>query len=288
MPPNDIGPSGVGAGEHRASPSAALVRACHPEPTATVTLVAVALAGASGRPAFGIAAVGAAVLAGQLSVGWHNDWLDAERDRANLRVDKPLVGGAVSRRTVGTVAAVALVLCVPLSLLSGWRAGSAHVAAVLLAWAYNAWLKGTVWSWVPYAASFALLVSFISLGRPGHPAPPWWAPTAAALLGVGAHLANTLPDLEGDVATGVSGLPHRLGPSRSVTAAAGLMLGASAVVALGPGRPGWTAAGLAVAAALVVGGVLAFRRGREAVLFRAAMAVALVDVAMLISRGGQL
>ena len=37
-------------------------------------------------------------------------------------------------------------------------------------------------------------------------------PVAGALLGVGAHLVNALPDLADDEATGVRGLPHRLGP----------------------------------------------------------------------------
>lgn len=264
-----------------------LLRACHPEPTVAVTVLAVALAAAAGRTGFGIAAVGVAVLCGQLSVGWHNDWLDAERDRASRRLDKPLVGGAVTRRSVGLAAVVAAGVCIPLSLLSGWHAGSAHIAAVALAWAYNARLKSTIWSWVPYAASFALLVSFISLGLPGHPWPPWWALSGAALLGVGAHLTNVVPDMDDDVATGVQGLPHRMGRSWTVVCAAVMLLGASSVVAFGPGRPGWAPLGLLLAAVLVGGGVVAYRRGRQAVLFRASMAVALIDVVMLVSRGRQ-
>jgi len=235
-----------------------------------------------------VVAVGVAVLAGQLSVGWHNDWLDTDRDRATHRLDKPIAAGEIPRRWVGVAAGTALVACVPLSLLSGWRAGLAHIAAVSLAWLYNLRLKRTVWSWFPYAGSFALLVSFISLGRSGHPAPSWWGPTAAALLGIGAHLANVVPDLEGDAATGVRGLPHRLGRARSVAGAAGLLLAGSAVVAFGPGRPGWTALGLPAAAILVGGGIVAYRRGHQTFLFRASMVVALLDVAMLISRGRQL
>jgi 4-hydroxybenzoate polyprenyltransferase len=250
--------------------------------------LSVALCAASGRSAVGVTGAGAAVLAGQLSVGWHNDWLDAERDRRSGRSSKPLVAGRLSRRSVGAAAATALAACVPLSYLSGWRAGTAHVTAVGLAWAYNGLLKGTVWSWVPYASSFALLVGFVSYGRPGHPAPRWWALVGASALGVGAHLANALPDVDDDVATGVVGLPHRLGRGASATAAAALLLGASGVVAFGPGRPGTTAIGLPVAAALVGAGGLAYRRGHPAVLFRAALLVALVDAAMLVSRGGRL
>lgn len=290
MAAGDLGPGGQarsGAGSSTAV-AGGLAAACHPGPTATVTAVATALAIASGRPAPGVAAVAAAVLAGQLSVGWHNDWLDAERDRATGRVGKPVVAGTVPRVAVGLGAAAALAACVPLSLLSGWRAGAAHLVAVLLAWGYNAGLKSTVWSWAPYAASFALLVSFVSLGRPHHPAPPWWALVAAALLGVGAHLANVVPDLADDAATGVRGLPHRLGRGRSVAGAAGLLLSASAVVAFGPGSPGWTGLGLAAAVVVIGGGAVAGVRGRAGLLFTSSLVVALVDVAMLVSRGRQL
>ena len=106
---------------------------------------------------------------------------------------------------------------------------------------------------------------------------------------MGAHFANVVPDLEDDAGDGsAGGSPHRLGRSRTVAAAALLLLAASAVVEFGPGKPGWTAAGLPLAAALVVAGVVAYRHGREAMMFRASLVVALVDVAMLASRGRQL
>ena len=38
---------------------------------------------------------------------------------------------------------------------------------------------------------------------------------AAAALGSAAHFVNVLPDLADDAATGVHGLPHRLGPLAS-------------------------------------------------------------------------
>src|SRR5450756_934534 len=112
----------------------ALARACHLGPTlavtALVTTVAVG-AGAGGRVS---ALIGAAVLAGQLSVGWSNDWIDAERDLAVGRRDKPIVAGSVPTRVVRAGALVAAALCVPLSLATGWRAGFAHLVAVAAAW----------------------------------------------------------------------------------------------------------------------------------------------------------
>ena len=46
------------------------------------------------------ALLGAAVLCGQLSVGWSNDAIDAPLDSAARRPDKPIALGHVSRRLV--------------------------------------------------------------------------------------------------------------------------------------------------------------------------------------------
>src|SRR5262245_46856492 len=115
----------------------ALLRACHPEPVATVTLGAGLLALATGRPAPGVIAVVATVGASQLAVGWHNDWLDADRDRAVGRTDKPIVAGEVSRRNVGIAAAVAAAVMVPLALLSGPKATAVAVLGLCAGLAYN-------------------------------------------------------------------------------------------------------------------------------------------------------
>src|ERR1700693_1714567 len=89
------------AGVRRTGSALALLRAFHPEPTVMVTALAVALAVSTGRDAAGVVAAGAAVLAGQLSVGWHNDWLDAARDSAFGPPDKAGAPGDISRRTLG-------------------------------------------------------------------------------------------------------------------------------------------------------------------------------------------
>jgi 4-hydroxybenzoate polyprenyltransferase len=187
-----------------------LIGACHPEPTAAVTTIAVALSASSGRPPWGILEAGSAVLAGQLAVGWHNDWRDADRDARASRADKPVARGDISRRAVAVAALSAVIATVPLSLLSGWRAGLAHILGVGLALVYNARLKETMASFVPYIVAFPLLVAFISLGR--HPSqwPPWWALVGAALLGTGAHLANAAPDIGHDTAAIGLGIGHGL------------------------------------------------------------------------------
>ncbi|KGM17140.1 hypothetical protein N867_09410, partial [Actinotalea fermentans ATCC 43279 = JCM 9966 = DSM 3133] len=208
-----------------------VVAASHPAPTAVVTALAVVLAVGAGAPVGTAVLVGAAVLAGQLSVGLSNDWLDAARDRAVARRDKPVVTGAVSVRAVRAAAVGAAVVCAAASWATGLLPGSLHVLAVGSAWAYNLGLKRTAASWVPYAVSFGLLPAFLVTAAGGTPPPALVA--TGALLGVGAHLANVLPDLEDDAATGVRGLPHRLGRRASSVLAPVLLAGGAGVVVAG-------------------------------------------------------
>ncbi|MDN5750244.1 MAG: UbiA family prenyltransferase [Pseudonocardia sp.] len=261
-----------------------------------VTVLVTALAVTAGRDAVGVALVAAAVLTGQLSIGWLNDHLDAERDRTVGRRDKPVVSGAVSAHTVGVAAVVAAVLCVPLSLASGLSAGSLlpgalHLVAVAAGLAYDLGLKATRASVLPYAVCFGLLPVFVVLGVPGAPPPPWWLPVAGALLGSGAHFANVLPDLDDDLATGVRGLPHRIGATGSRVAAAVLLLAASVVLVAGvldAGSPVPVPLAVAVpvlAAGVLVAGFAAGRRRGSRAPFRAVLIVALIDGALRVAAG---
>jgi 4-hydroxybenzoate polyprenyltransferase len=261
----------------------ALLRACHPEPTAAVTAMVTVLAVTAGRDAPGVLLVAAAVLAGQLSIGWLNDALDAGRDRAVGRADKPVATGAVSVRTVAVASAAAAAACVPLSFASGAPAGAVHLVAVAAGWSYDLGVKATRWSVVPYLVGFGLLPAFVVLGLPGAPLPPWWFPAAGALLGAGAHFANVLPDLADDAATGVRGLPHRLGEAASTAAAGLLLLAAAVLLALAAPVPAGIAWAVPVLAALVLAaGVRAGRRPGSRAPFRAVLVVAALAVLLLL------
>jgi 4-hydroxybenzoate polyprenyltransferase len=267
-----------------------LLGATHPMPSLAVTVLATAVSAAAGRSAGGCVLIAGAVLTGQLSIGWLNDLLDRDLDRAAGRRDKPLATGEVTPRQVATACAVSVSACVPLSLASGWRAGLAHLLAVAGGWAYDLGLKRTVLSWLPYAVSFGLLTAFITLGLPGHPAPPWWLVTGGALLGTGAHFLNVVPDVEDDLAAGIRGLPQRIGAARSAVAGAVLLAAAVVVVTLGPGRPPWWAwAGLAVACgSAATAGVVGVAGTARRTPFLLAVVTAAVAVALLIARAPQL
>lgn len=281
----------IGAGPAEGAPrwprrAGGLALACHPGPVVAVTSLACALALGSGLGGPRSALVTAAVLAGQLSVGWCNDAFDARRDARAGRRGKPAADGTVGVRAVWAAAVIALALCVPLSLACGPLAGTVHLAAVAAAWFYNLRLKATVFSWLPYVTGFGALPAVVALSLPGGPWPRWWTVAAGALLGLAAHLADTLPDIPADRAAGIRGLPHRLGSTGTRLLLPLPLLGATAALAFGPPGPvdaqGVGALVLAGAAALVGP---ALGRFRHKAALAGAVAVAAVDLALLLARG---
>ncbi len=257
----------------------ALLRAAHGGPALAVTLVAALLAISAGLGPGRVALVVAAVLTGQLSIGWSNDLIDLSRDVSTDRRDKPLVTGALDVRLVTAACRLAVLATVVFSLACGWQAGLVNLLCTAAGWAYNLQLKSTPWSWAPYAVAFGGLPVFVSLAdRPAELA-PWWAALAGALLGVGAHFLNVLPDLADDAATGVRGLPHRLGARWSARSAVVLLVAASVLLTVvAPDRRGpvtWLALGVVGVLAVVA----AAGTGRTP--FRAAVLIALVDVVAL-------
>ncbi|GAA3042587.1 membrane protein [Actinokineospora globicatena] len=259
-----------------------LLRAAHPEPAVAVTLAATGLAIGLGQTGWGAVAVAAAVLTGQLSVGWLNDLVDAPRDARVGRTDKPIAAGTLSATVVRALVAVSALAAIGLSFLSGPLAGAAHVVALISAWGYDLRLKATPFSIVPYAVSFGLLTAFVTLGLPSPYLPPWWLVATASLLGSAAHFANTLPDLADDRETGVIGLPHRVGATGSRVAAALLVLAASATLVAGlPTVLGFLALGVAVIVTAV--GLALGRRPGSRATFHAMLVVAVLDAAVLVA-----
>ena len=247
----------------------ALVAACHPGPTATVTVVVTALAGAAGRDPAGLALVAAATLTGQLSVGWCNDANDADRDRRASRTSKPTVRGDVTAAVLWRVAILALVATVAFSYLAaGPVGGTAQVVAVLSVWTYNLLLKTTVLSPLPYAVSFGLVPAFVTYGLTPPSPPAAWLVVTCALLGVSAHLANAIPDVDSDERVGAGGLVAAVGVRTASIVALACLVAAVGLLAAHLDVAPWVAVGVVLVAAVGAVTVAVRDRGRGPAPFR--------------------
>lgn len=273
----------------------ALWGSSHPGPTLVVTALSAGLGIAAGLEAWRIALLAAAVFFGQLSIGISNDAIDADRDRAVGRADKPIARGDVSGRVAWTGAIVCVVVALTLSAPLGWGVLVGNGVIILSGWIYNRPLKSTPLSIAPFLVAFGTLPSLATLAASPPALAPAWATLAGATLGASVHLTNVLPDLDADRKTGVRGLPHRIGARAStVLAALGVVAGALAVL-LGPvagdaariAVVSWVlfAAVVALAVATVV---LTVNRAPGRTLFRLVMLSALLLAVQLILSGGAL
>lgn len=204
--------------------------------------------------------------------------------------------GLVAANAVARASVAAGVCCVVLSFALGLICGLVHLVAVAGGLVYDLVGKRHAWSFVPFAVSFGLLPSVATLSLPQPVWPPWWASVAGALLGVVAHFANVLPDLDDDVAAGVMGLPQRLGATLTRALAAGLLLVAAIVLAIGPRTtgtsatlPGWVTAVALVVIVVLLAFAFAIRwpEGSRAPFALTVLATVVV-VGLLVARGSAL
>ena len=206
-----------------------LLRASHFGPNLLVTFISLFFAQLYWweGPAF-IIAIG--VFCGQLVVGWSNDVIDYKDDLLHNRQKKPLVSGQISLRLLLNCLRVMTPLAIVLNLLGplGFVGGSLSVLAIGLAVAYNFYFKFTVFSWLPYAIAFGSLPSCMALSK--GQAPELWMWLGGALLGSAAHFLNVIKDMDQDQASGIKGLPQRLGTKASVVIAMALVAAAFAVI----------------------------------------------------------
>ena len=275
----------------------ALARSTHPGPTATVTVLALVLCVAVSLGPLATVVVVVAVLAGQVSIGLSNDLLDLARDRAVGRTDKPVALGEVSPAAVGRWAAAAALVGVALPFAISVPAGLAHLVLVASGWAYNLGLKRTAASVLPFVVSFGLLPAVVTLALTPPAPPAAWALGVGGVFGVAIHFTNVLPDLGDDAATGVSGLPHRLGRLRAgltafvALAVAALLTFVGQLTADGTGavRLAVAVVGLVLVLGLAAAGTAAVVRGSDTrLLFRLIIVAALVLVVQLALSGAAL
>ena len=191
-----------------------LLRAAHPRQallTATGLAVAAALSGRAGRE---VVLVFATVLVGQAILGWHNDLTDRRRDEQRLPSGKPIADGYLDPGTAWFALMCAVLLVIPLAVSNGVGAGCAYLASLGIGLVSNVVLRRGLFSWVTWAASFALYPAFLSYGgwageSTGNP-PEVAVVVLSALLGVGVHVLSALPGLVADHEDGYRHLPLRL------------------------------------------------------------------------------
>jgi 4-hydroxybenzoate polyprenyltransferase len=189
-------------------------RIIHPFPTlvnvaATAGLAFVAVRG--GPDASVLLRMLAVMLAAQCAIGAANDYFDRDLDAAT-KPWKPVAAGVVS---AGAAAALALGFAAVATALAATLGAGGFALAMLgtaCGLAYDARLKRTGLSAVPYMVAVPTLPLWVWLTLGAWQTVLWWLLPLGALIGLALHLANTLPDIACDADNGVSGLPHRLGP----------------------------------------------------------------------------
>jgi 4-hydroxybenzoate polyprenyltransferase len=195
-----------------------LVRAAHPRQAVLTAAGLAAVAALDARPGREVALVAGTVLVGQAVLGWHNDLVDRERDRAHGRSGKPLADGRLDPGTAWFAWCCGVLLLIPLAVNNGVLAGCCYLGSVavgLLGNLDNRLVRRGLLSWLPWAVAFGLYPAFLSYGGWGGQAdgdPPQPLLVAlAALLGIGVHFLTALWGLVADDEDGWTYLPLRLG-----------------------------------------------------------------------------
>jgi 4-hydroxybenzoate polyprenyltransferase len=148
------------------------------------------------------------------------------------RQKKPLVSGQISLKLLQNSLRVMLPLAILINLFGplGFVGGGLSILAIGLAVAYNFYFKFTIFSWLPFAIAFGSLPSCMALSK--EQTPELWMWLGGALLGTAAHFLNVIKDMDQDQASGIKGLPQRLGTKASVVTAIALIAAAVTVILL--------------------------------------------------------
>jgi len=257
----------------------ALLKACHLGPTLTVTITSFLLAtnlwweGPAYIIAFG-------VFLGQLLVGFTNDLTDYPDDLKHNRLNKPLVSGRITEKQLRTAIKIVAPFAVVVNIFCplGIKGGLIYLFGVGMGISYNLYFKSTLLSPLPYAIAFAALVACIVVATDRNP--PLWLMGAASLLGVAAHFANVLKDLDQDLTSGIKGLPQRLGKKYSRIIVSLLLI--STTLLLNHTQPNTPLLVIGLVASVIT----SFAPNK--LMFSSLMITAVIDVVLLLNAAGKL
>ena len=160
----------------------------------------------------------------QLGIGTVNDVVDAPAD-AGVKPGKPIPAGIVA---AGAARSLALG-CFAAGLALAWSVaplvGTLALVVVAIGLVYDLRLKGTAWSWLPFAAGIPLLPVFGWLGATGG-LPSWFLVLVPAAVEAGAALAigNSIVDVDRDRAAGRTSVAAALGRRTAGRLAMGLLV----------------------------------------------------------------
>jgi 4-hydroxybenzoate polyprenyltransferase len=257
----------------------ALLKACHLGPTLTVTITSFLLAtnlwweGPAYIIAFG-------VFLGQLLVGFTNDLNDYQDDLKHKRLNKPLVSGRITEKQLRTAIKIVAPFTVIVNIFGplGIKGGLIYLFGVGMGISYNLYFKSTLLSPLPYAIAFAALVACIVVATDRNP--PLWLMGAASLLGVAAHFANVLKDLDQDLTSGIKGLPQRLGKKYSRLIVSILLITTTLLLNyIHPNTP-------LLVIGLIAAAITSFAPNK--LMFSALMITAVTDVVLMLNAAGSL
>jgi 4-hydroxybenzoate polyprenyltransferase len=209
-----------------------VVRLVHPFPSFlnAAATVGLAFAAADGDPDAAIVArMTFAMLLAQFAIGAANDVFDRQLD-SNTKPWKPIPSGLVPVPGALLVVALCLIGALALGVTLGWASFGLLCLGTACGLAYDARLKRTIFSAVPFMVAIPTLPAWVYVTLDAWESVLWWLLPLGALIGLAVHLANTAPDIESDAANGVRGLAHRLGEGRAVVAS-WLSFGAALVLA---------------------------------------------------------
>jgi 4-hydroxybenzoate polyprenyltransferase len=192
----------------------------------------------------------------QLGIGIVNDVVDAPRD-AGHKPGKPIPAGLVPAGLAVAMAAIAFAVGVGVSAAGGAIEVVLAIVVVGIGLAYDLRLKGTAWSWLPFAVGIPLLPVFGSVGATGGLGPMSVVLVPAAVAGGAAlAIANGLVDVDRDRSAGVTSVAIALGEGRARMIGLVLLAGIE-VAAVGSalllGRGGPVAAFVGVIGCLPIG-----------------------------------